>query len=478
MATILYLSNQLVQVVEAVEKGRTVKVQNIWQDEAPEGSIINGIITDEEAFLSWVKAFFAKNRIPRKEVTLVINSSQFVHKVLQFPKLKEAELKKMISREFAENRTDETLFTYCGLDTEKGLKTQRILATAVEKSFLNTNISLFRQAGIELVAIESAISSLVKLFTYAPEIKDKTCLIQVLDGRDVISMLFVNGKYNYSQKNRLLDSESPEACQSSLESITDKIMQFMTSQQMKESVETLYLCGEGEKQLLELMPERSEFTGAKVISPSQGVKKKKVDFIYGAGCLLGKTTGISLYKQIKKEQKEQRKRRELFQRMWPALLVLLVCLVISAFMGNTYRNGMKELERLQGSMQEEDTVNNHASYKMSTASISDMERRIVEVETIWNHLMTYPTVNSSVEAVVSACAGDQVTFSLLSFQRDSGILTLTASAKDVRNINGFITALQSQEIFEAVEYSGYTYVKGHDNYNIHVVLCLAEKAGR
>ena len=117
MATILYLSNQLVQVVEAVEKGRTVKVQNIWQDEAPEGSIINGIITDEEAFLSWVKAFFAKNRIPRKEVTLVINSSQFVHKVLQFPKLKEAELKKMISREFAENRTDETLFTYCGLDT-------------------------------------------------------------------------------------------------------------------------------------------------------------------------------------------------------------------------------------------------------------------------------------------------------------------------------------------------------------------------
>jgi len=478
VATILYLSNQLVQVIEAVEKGQTVKVQNVWQEEAPEGCIINGIITDEDEFLAWVKAFFAKNRIPKKEVTLVINSSQFGHKVLEFPKLKEAELKKMIAREFAENRTEETLFTYCDLDTDKASKSRRILATAVEKSFLNTYISFFRQAGIELVAIESGISSLVKLFTYAPEIKDKTCLIQILDGREVISMLFVNGKYNYSQKNRLFDSESPEDCQKSLESITDKLLQFVTSQQRKETVEILYLCGEGEGLLLELMPERCEFTGAKVITAVQEAKKKKAEFIYAAGCLLGENKGVSLYKQIKKEQKEKKKRREILTLLWPSLLILAICLVISGFLGNTYRNGMSELKRLQASMQEPDTVNDHASYKMSTAGISDMEMRIMEVENIWKHLMSYPTINSSVEDVVEKCAGSQVTFSLLSFQRDSGILTLTASAEDVRSINGFISALQAEEIFEAVEYNGYTYVSSHNCYNIHVVLCLAEGAGR
>lgn len=478
MATILYLSNKLVQAVEAREKGKMVTIQNVWQEKAPEGSIINGIITDEEAFLSWIKVFFSKNRIPKKEVTLVVNSTQFGHKVLEFPRVKEAELKKMIPREFSENRTEDTLFTYCELENDAVQKKQKILATAVEKGFLLSYINFFKQAGIELAAIESGISSFVRLFMHASEIQKRTCLVQVLDGQEVISMLFVKGKYYYSQKNRLFDSESPEESQKSLESITDKILQFLTSQQIKEPVEILYLCGEGQKLLAELMPERRIFKGEKVLAFSHAVKKKKYEFIYPAGCLLGKKQGVSLYKQIKQEQKEKKKRREIFSLILPSLVVLLVCLAITAFMGNTYMSGMQELKRLQKSMQEADTVNDHASYKMSTASIASMEGRIEEVENIWAHLMSYPTMNSSVEEVLTECAGGEVSLSVLSFQRDSGVLTLNASAKDVRNINSFIGKLQQQEIFEAVEYSGYTFVSGLDYYNIHVVLCMAESAGR
>ncbi len=478
MATILYLSNKLVQAIEAREKGKTVTVQNVWQDKAPEGSIINGIITDEEVFLSWIKNFFAKNKIPKKELTLVVNSTQFGHKILEFPKVKDSELKKMIPREFSENRSEDTLFTYCEMETETAQKKQRILATAVERTFLLSYINFFKQAGIELVAIESGISSLVSLFMHSAEIQKKTCLIQVLDGQEVISMLFVQGKYYYSQKNRLFDAELPEECQQAIESITDKILQFVTSQQIKEPVEILYLCGDGQKQLLELMPERQIFKGEKALAFSHLARKKKKDFIYAAGCLLGKKQGTSLYKQIKQEQKEKKKRKEILSLMAPSLLVLLVCLVIAAFMGNTYRTGMKELNKLQKSMQETDTVNNHASYTMSTASISTMEGRISEVETIWEHLMSYPTMNSSVEETLQQCAGEEVSLSVLSFQRDSGVLTLNASAKDVRSINGFIAKLQEQELFEAVEYNGYTYVSGLDYYNIHVVLCMAEGAGR
>ncbi len=478
MATILYLSNKLVQAIEAREKGKMVTIQNVWQEKAPEGSIINGIITDEEAFLSWIKVFFSRNKISKKEVTLVVNSTQFGHKVLEFPKVKESELRKMIPREFSENRTEETLFTYCGLEMDAAQKKQKILATAVEKEFLLSYINFFKQAGIELAAIESGISSLVRLFMHAPEIQKRTCLVQVLDGQEVISMLFVKGKYYYSQKNRLFDGESPEECQKSLDSITDKILQFVTSQQIKEPVEILYLCGEGQKQLAELMTERRIFRGEKVLALSHAAKKKKKDFMYAAGCLLGKKQGTSLYKQIKQEQKEKKRRREIFALILPSLVVVLICLCVAAFMGNTYMSGMKELNRLQKSMQEADTVNDHASYKMSTTNIASMEARITEVETIWEHLMSYPTMNSSIEETLTACAGEAVSLSVLSFQRDSGVLTLNASAKDVRSINGFVSALQQQEIFEAVEYSGYTYVSGLDYYNIHVVLCMAEGAGR
>ena len=58
MEVILYLSNQLVQAVEVKKKGRKIMTRRVWQEEAPGGSIINGIITDEEAFLCNLKKRF------------------------------------------------------------------------------------------------------------------------------------------------------------------------------------------------------------------------------------------------------------------------------------------------------------------------------------------------------------------------------------------------------------------------------------
>ena len=476
MATILYLSNRLVQVIDAREKGKTITVQNIWQGNAPEGSIINGIITDEEVFLSWITEFFSKNKLPKKESMLVVNSSQFGHKVLEFPKIKEAELRKMIPREFSENRTDNTLFTYCVLDGEKDDKKQRVLATAVEKDFLVSYITFFKQAGIEVVSVDSGISALVRMFVCAPEIQNKTCLIQVIDGQEIVSMLFVEGKYYYSQKNRVFESDSTEGVQKAIASVTGKLLQFATSQQIKEPIELLYLCGEDQQELLEMMPERERFRGEKILTFAKG--KNRDTFVYAAGSLLGKQQGVSLYKQIKLEQKEKKKKRETLFLLMPSLMVLIVCLMISAFMGRTYLSGLKELGSLQKSLQDTETVNEYARYKMYTANVESMNMRMAIVEDTWNYLMSYPTINSSIEKVLLDCAGSEVSLSIKNFQRDSGVMTLEAKADNVRNINGFIEKLQKQECFEAVEYSGYTYVYGSGTYNIHVVLCMAEGAGR
>ena len=65
-----------------------------------------------------------------------------------------------------------------------------------------------------------------------------------------------------------------------------------------------------------------------------------------------------------------------------------------------------------------------------------------------------------------------------SFNRDSGILTVSASAGNVQEVSDFVERLQQQEIFESVEYSGYTLVSGQDTYNIHVVCALSAGAGR
>lgn len=476
MASILYLSNKLVQFAEAKRKGKTVKVREAWQEEAPEGSIINGIITDEEAFLAWIKDFFTRNKLPKKDITLVVNSSQFNYKVLEFPRFKDSEIKKMIPREYAEHRTESTLFTYYTLEGDNYSKKQKILATAVEKEFLLSYINLFRQAGIEISAIDSEISCLVRLFSNSPEIRKKTCLIQVLDGREVISMLFLKGNYYYSQKNRLFNQDPMEGLAQELESIRDRLFQFITSQQIREPVEAVYLCGTGQNDLKKEMEEDKIFSGKDVIFKEKSVRKKNIEFLYPIGSLLGKRQGATFFRQLKQEQKEKKKQREMLKLFLPSGVVLIVCFLTAAYMGRSYYSGLKELERLQ--LQENRMANEKAGYEMALASVDAMRYKIGVVEDTWEHLMSYPVINSSIEQVLAACAGSDVSVEIKSFQRDSGVLTIEAQTNDVKNVNGFIAKLQEQDIFEAVEYSGYTYVSGADHYGIHVVCCMAEGAGR
>ena len=141
---ILYLSNRLVQAVEIRDKNTVL----VCQDMAPEGSIINGIVTDEEMFLSWIRQFMTDNRLPHKECRLVINSTQLNSRVLELPKIGNKELKKMIAREFADSRTENTVFSYQVLETLPGGKMQRIFAVAAEREFLEGYIRLFAQAGV------------------------------------------------------------------------------------------------------------------------------------------------------------------------------------------------------------------------------------------------------------------------------------------------------------------------------------------
>lgn len=483
MATILYLSNQLVQAVEAKEKNNKIKVQEIFQEQAPEGSIINGIITDEEAFSSWIKVFFSKNRLPKKEVMLVVSSTQFNHKVLELPGGKESEIRKMISREFSESRTQNTLFTYQTMDKEAAHKKIKILATAVEKEVLLSYIGFFRQAGIEIISVNSGVACMAELLMQAPEIQKKTCIIQVLDGQEMISMLFVKGIYYYAQRNRLFSLDRIEKLAEEMEAVTDRLLQFATSQQIKEPVEAWYICGKNQNEVKDAFENGDyskalkprSFTGDGIISIC---KNRKTEFIYPAGCLLQESRKRSLYKQLKQESKDNQRKRELFRLMLPGAVTLGVCLIITALMGNGYFLKSSELQKLERMMQEEETVRAHAGYELSTASIQAMEEKISTVELIWNQLMSYPTMNSSVEQVLKECGGSYAAVELTSFHRDSGVLTLNAWSKTALQVSQFIDRLQSQEIFESVEYSGYTYDEENGSYHIRVICCMAEGAGR
>lgn len=480
---ILYLSNRLVQAVEIRDKNTVF----VCQDMAPEGSIINGIVTDEEVFLSWIKQFMTDNRLPHKECRLVINSTQLNSRVLDLPKIGNKELKKMIAREFADSRTDNTVFSYQILETLNGGKMQRIFAVAAEREFLEGYIRLFAQAGVEIISIEAAIANFVRRFMEAPEIRKNNCIVQILDGQEIISILFIKGVYLYSQRNRIFSEDDQKALATEAGAVVERLLQFATSQHVEDPVNLLYLCGQRQTELKNVIEDNREFSQQIVPriyrDDKRRIKKRTrnagtVEFVYPMGSSQKVDKSADFVRQLKQESAKNVKRRATIDIILAPALSLVICLLITAVMGGIYLTRDSRLRKMERGMQDSSVADSRASYELAQASISNMEQKMEEAGKLWEKLMSYPTFHSSLDDVLQSCAGSEVTVEVRSFNKDSGILTVNASAGNVQEISDFIERLQQQGMFESVEYSGYTHVSGQDTYNIHVVCALSAGAGR
>jgi hypothetical protein len=99
---------------------------------------------------------------------------------------------------------------------------------------------------------------------------------------------------------------------------------------------------------------------------------------------------------------------------------------------------------------------------------------------ICQNLGTYPQITSSVLKALSDCAGDwNIDLSGISYDADSGVLTLIVStaSEDLKQIRGFVEGLRQLELFEDLDYTGYSY-QGDGQYELHVTGILSGSAGR
>ena len=82
MQTCVYMSNRKIQVAVGNPKNHSIAVKRLYETEAPEGSIINGVITGEEELGAHLSQFWKENHLSTRNVCLVLHSSQFMAKTL------------------------------------------------------------------------------------------------------------------------------------------------------------------------------------------------------------------------------------------------------------------------------------------------------------------------------------------------------------------------------------------------------------
>ena len=136
---VVYLSNRYIRVVDGEVSGGSIHAKSLYYTVDTRGCILNGTITDEDGFREMIRNLWETNHIPRKNVYLVIDSSQFTTKVVDVPALKPKQMMEYISREFTDvERISNPVYGYFPLSRgeRKKEKLKRVFASVAPRELV------------------------------------------------------------------------------------------------------------------------------------------------------------------------------------------------------------------------------------------------------------------------------------------------------------------------------------------------------
>ena len=147
MVTSVFLSNNTVFIAGGAEGKNLPKHAESIIYRMPEGSLLNGMITNEQELTEQLRELWRKRALPKDHVRLVLESSHFSVKTLAVPKMKEKEVRGVVLREFAEmEQYEEKLYDHAVLQSVEG-GGQDILAVMVNRSYIEGWQKIFHDIG-------------------------------------------------------------------------------------------------------------------------------------------------------------------------------------------------------------------------------------------------------------------------------------------------------------------------------------------
>jgi hypothetical protein len=184
---------------------------------------------------------------------------------------------------------------------------------------------------------------------------------------------------------------------------------------------------------------------------------------------------LTQYEKAKDKNKDEGKSYKEIIMVGSTLAVMLVALGVGLVI-KTINN--RKLSDIMDYNQSPDVIFSVATYDSLEMRNSFLTGQYTSIESMDENILTYPVCNTKILELINKCAGNYAEISFQSFDSESGTMNMTATADTVDNINKFIRELLEQDIFNDVNYTGYTYQSGDETWNINVSCTLAESAGR
>lgn len=226
--TVVMLGHNTVQAAVGSRRGRQVLVQKLRRARLPLNCVRNGLITDETALRDALAKFWQANDLPVRRVTLLLSGGPFETRILTLPHMSPSKTAGVIRHELSlGGKAGDNIDDYMVLARNPHTHTDRVLATRMERCFLEEYIHLARAMGLHLFSIDLAMAGLIRLVRAQAMFRSLTFLVLMFDGDVLDTFLFEQGSYKGTTHSRLqFQRGSPESAAEILQKLSGQLQGY------------------------------------------------------------------------------------------------------------------------------------------------------------------------------------------------------------------------------------------------------------
>lgn len=468
MSTVIYLSNQEVRAVVGRRNGNSISVDAAFRGNAPEGSIINGQVVDEEAFTAFLADFWEKHSLPVRDVTLVLGSARTVVKAMAVPRLPYRKIMSYLPHEFVSSRPGQiSIYTYDIMFREEGK--YHIFAGMMERDFLHQHMLRFHKMGIKISSAAVGMMMNLKLIQRIPHLQDKTCVVQMADGLNLISILLVKGRYYHFTSARVFAGQGSAAFGYEVAKAIGAMRLFLYAQNIENTITHVYFADGFRESELPVYQEsimqvdntiQAEMIYGKQPEPVQlacGLSQETAGYYFTAiaGLLADRNRQNFVY-QYKHNPVRIRSLRTQLQRTLPTAALVLLLAGIVCFQVSVIVRNMEILDQQLKLMEQAGNMERTLHFDRLSRENEELSEAIDVITETHKNLLSYPVYTTKIKDIVESCVSDFGTARIVKYDGTRGEIQVEVSVKNAASIYRLADRLKAEEnTFADISYSGF-----------------------
>lgn len=473
MKSSVYVSSERIEVIGYTITGGIAAVKGYITAPLAEGTMINGKIIDSTHLTEALASLRAKSPALFKEPSLIVDGSSILTLRASAPKLNARQLERFVRDGFSDT-ADNPEDLACAYQTLRSLPGggKSLFAVAADQAQVESYISSFRNAGIQLQSIRVGPQALMRYIANRPDFLMHTFVLNVIDGVMMLSMIVDNGVNVFMSRTRLYSENYEQLIQRVLENLSG-LIQFNRSEKFNEITHSYYVGLNPED--LQFMREISPYPDITLDIPDlyQGVKggetlSPTAHFAF-LNTLLGKDS-IDLIRSLKVLR--QRKRRQRPKKLWIPALVSIVLLVASISGLLLYRAAQDTLDLAEIQLYLNDPARISELNELQTVmdETADINRVLTEFQDKELRDSANAMMTNRVLDVITGTLPELVSITQLSFDDSQNTVSISGQSSTDTGTPQYVKALKQHAMIRDVTYTGYTSVGDEYNFSLSIRL--------